>query len=64
MTQPFTNQLAAATTARSGTTLLVTLFQILTETPQMTAAEVVERTNEKGILLAPTVGRQQSEYLG
>ena len=43
---------------------LVTLFQILTESPQMTATEVVERTNEKGILIAPTVGRQQSEYLG
>lgn len=43
---------------------LVNLFQILTESPQMTATEVIERTNEKGILLAPTVGRQQSEYLG
>lgn len=43
---------------------LVTLFQIMTENPQMTATEVVERTNEKGILLAPTVGRQQGEYLG
>jgi hypothetical protein len=43
---------------------LVTLFQILVETPQMTATEVMERTREKGILLAPTVGRQQSEYLG
>lgn len=43
---------------------LVTLFQILVETPQMTATEVIERTREKGILLAPTVGRQQSEYLG
>lgn len=42
----------------------VTLFQILTETPTMTATEVIERTNEKGILLAPEVGRQQSEYLG
>lgn len=45
-------------------TFLVTLFQILVETPQMTATEVVERANEKGILLAPTIGRQQSEYLG
>ena len=36
---------------------LVSLFQILTETPQMSATEVIERTNEKGILLAPTVGR-------
>lgn len=36
---------------------LVNLFQILTETPTMSATEVIERTNEKGILLAPTVGR-------
>lgn len=43
---------------------LVTLFQILVETPQMTATEVLERTREKGILIAPTVGRQQSEKLG
>jgi hypothetical protein len=43
---------------------LITLFQIMTETPQMTATEVLERTREKGILLAPTIGRQQSEYLG
>jgi hypothetical protein len=43
---------------------LVTLFQILVETPQMSATEVLERAREKGILLAPTVGRQQSEYLG
>lgn len=43
---------------------LVTLFQILVETPEMTATEVMERAREKGILLAPTIGRQQSEYLG
>ena len=43
---------------------LVTLFQILTENPTMTATEVIERTKEKGILLSPTVGRQQDEYLG
>lgn len=42
---------------------LVSLFQILTENPQMTATEVLERAKEKGILLAPTIGRQQSEYL-
>jgi len=45
-------------------TFLVNLFQILTDNPTMTATEVLERTKEKGILLAPTVGRQQSEYLG
>ena len=43
---------------------LVSLFQILTETPTMTATEVIERTNEKGILIAPEVGRQDSEYIG
>jgi hypothetical protein len=43
---------------------LVTIFQILVETPEMTATEVIERTREKGILLAPTIGRQQTEYLG
>lgn len=43
---------------------LVSLFQILTETPQMTATEVIERTNEKGILIAPSMGRQGAEYLG
>ena len=45
-------------------TFLITLFQVLTENPEMTATEVLERTREKGILLAPTIGRQQSEYLG
>lgn len=43
---------------------LVTLFQILIKTPQMSATEVIERANEKGILLAPLMGRQQSEYIG
>jgi hypothetical protein len=31
---------------------LVSLFQILTETPTMSATEVIERTNEKSILLS------------
>lgn len=43
---------------------LMSLFQILTEGPQMTATEVLERVREKGILISPTMGRQQSEYLG
>lgn len=42
----------------------VNLFQILIETPEMTATEVVERTAEKSALLAPTMGRLQSELLG
>lgn len=43
---------------------LVSIFQILTENPQMSATEVMERAKEKGMLLAPTVGRQQTEKLG
>lgn len=43
---------------------LVTLFQILVETPTMTATEALLRAQEKGALLAPTTGRQQSELLG
>lgn len=42
----------------------VTLFQILQETPEMTATEVVERVAEKAALLAPTMGWIQSEDLG
>lgn len=45
-------------------TFLVSLFQILVETPdRKTATEVIERVQEKGQLLAPTVG-QQHDYLG
>ena len=43
---------------------LVTLFQILVESPNMTATEAMLRAQEKGALLAPTMGRQQSEMLG
>lgn len=43
---------------------LITLFQIFVETPEMTATEVLERAREKGALLSPTMGRQESEFLG
>lgn len=44
---------------------MVTLFQVLLEKPpNMTATEALLRAQEKGVLLAPTMGRQQSEYLG
>lgn len=43
---------------------LVTLFDLLIETPQMTATEVLERVRQRGYLIAPTMGRQQSEFLG
>ena len=43
---------------------LVTLFQVLIETPRMTATEVIQRAQEKGALLSPTMGRYQAEGLG
>jgi hypothetical protein len=43
---------------------LTSLFQILVESPNMTATEALIRAQEKGTMLAPTMGRQQSEFLG
>lgn len=43
---------------------MVTLFQILMETPEMTATEVIERVAEKAALAAPTMARLQSGFLG
>ena len=42
----------------------VTLFRILVEEPQITATEAMLRAQEKGQLLAPTMGRIQAEMLG
>lgn len=42
-----------------GRSLLVPYFQILVDTPQMTATESMYRQQEKGALLAPTMSRQQ-----
>lgn len=42
---------------------LVSLFQILVENPDMTATQALLRAQEKGQLLGPTLGRQQSEFL-
>jgi hypothetical protein len=43
---------------------LTTLMQILAQNPGMTAYEAALRAQEKGILIAPAMGRQQSEFLG
>lgn len=43
---------------------LNTLFQILVDNPNMTATEALLRAQEKGELIAPAMGRQQSEFLG
>ena len=37
---------------------LVSLFKVLSEHPSMTATQVIELVNEKGMLVAPTLGRQ------
>jgi hypothetical protein len=42
----------------------VTLFRILVEEPQITATEAMLRAQEKGQLLAPTLGRMQSDVGG
>jgi hypothetical protein len=43
---------------------LVSLFQILVQNPEMTATEALIRAQEKGVLIAPAMGQQQSEFLG
>ena len=44
---------------------LISLFEILVEDrKEMTATEVLQRAQEKGMLLAPTAGRIEAEFLG
>lgn len=44
---------------------LVNLFKMIMENPtDMNYRQVLEYVNERGIFLAPTIGRQCSEYLG
>jgi hypothetical protein len=43
---------------------LVSLFKVLSEHPNMTATQVIELVSEKGMLVAPTLGRQHTEYVG
>jgi len=42
----------------------IDLFRILVEEPQITATEALLRAQEKGQLLGPPMGRQQSEWFG
>lgn len=41
----------------------ITLFQILVQTPEMTATEALLRAQEKAQLLMPSMGRLQSEFM-
>ncbi|HYE45730.1 MAG TPA: portal protein [Caulobacter sp.] len=61
---PITLEMISQTREAINQAFLVTLFQILVETPQMTATEAMLRAQEKGALLAPVMGRLQSELLG
>lgn len=60
---PVTLEMVDRTRETINQAFLVTLFQILVETPQMTATEAMLRAQEKGALLAPVMGRLQSELL-
>ncbi|MBI1406163.1 MAG: phage head-tail adapter protein [Caulobacter sp.] len=60
---PITLEMIDRTRETINQAFLVTLFQILVETPQMTATEAMLRAQEKGALLAPVMGRLQSELL-
>ena len=44
-------------------TFLINLFQLLVDSPEKTATQVLEETREKGVLLTPLLGRLQSEGL-
>jgi hypothetical protein len=41
---------------------LVTIMKTLVDNPNMTATQVVQLVNERGMLVAPTLGRQHTEY--
>ncbi|MFN3859601.1 MAG: portal protein [Caulobacter sp.] len=60
---PVTLEMVDRTRETINQAFLVTLFQILVDTPQMTATEAMLRAQEKGALLAPVMGRLQSELL-
>jgi hypothetical protein len=49
--------------ARINETFLITLFQIMVDTPRMTATEALIRAQEKSMLLTPLLVRQQNQAL-
>jgi hypothetical protein len=50
-------------TAKLDRAFFVDLFTLLTERPQMTAAEILERASEKGVFVGPVVGSHQEQKL-
>jgi hypothetical protein len=43
---------------------LIDLLRVLVENPNMTATQALEIVRERGVILSPTAGRQETEYLG
>lgn len=61
---PITKEMMDEERAIIGEAFLTTIFSALVENPQMTATQVVELINQKGIFLAPMAGSVAPEYLG
>jgi hypothetical protein len=59
-----TEKMMEVSAAIVDTMFLTSLFKTLTQHPEMTATQVLELLNERGMLVAPVLGRQFSEYLG
>jgi len=61
---PLGMELMALETQDLEDAFLTTVFRVLVENPQMTATQVLEIAQQRGVLLAPIMGRQHSEDLG
>ena len=61
---PLTLEMMEQKRAAINGSFFVDLFLSLVENREMTATEVMERAKEKGQMLTPTTGRQESEMLG
>lgn len=46
------------------TAFFMHIYDILIETPEMTATQVMQRTQEKAVILAPVIGAKQNDFLG
>ncbi len=57
-------KLLAGESAIQEQAFLTSLFKTLLQNPNMTATQVIELLNERGMLVAPTLGRQFAEYVG
>jgi len=61
---PITKEMMDEERAIVGDAFLTSIFSALVENPQMTATQVVELINQKGIFLAPMAGSMAPDYLG